>query len=87
MAYKTMKVFDVHYSGMPAHIKTLVKENYEIMCNGCYFQVEVMPKTVFDEMDDGFEKEVECEEYNDLHKWLYDQGAFVGETVLILYWW
>lgn len=85
--YKMRKVFDIHYSGMPDNVIEVLRETYEVRCNGCYFNVEVVGKTFLDEADDGTETVVENEEYSELHAWLVENGAYVGENVLILYWW
>ena len=87
MSYKLRKVYDVNYCGMSDEIRNLVAEQHEIMCNGYYFEHDVMPKTFLNEADDGTETVVFCEEHTALDDWFLDNGAVVGESVLILYWW
>lgn len=81
------KVYDVQYCGMPEEVRNVVKSVHEVMCNGCYFQHEVMPKSYLDEYEDGSESIEICEEHTLLDDWLVENGAVVGESVLILYWW
>lgn len=83
---KMRKVYDI-YHDMPEEIRTIVREKYEVGCNGCYFEHEVLGKTYLDEMDDGTGVITENEEYSELDAWFCENGAFVGEHVIILYWW
>lgn len=46
-----------------------------------------MPETYLDEAADGTETEVPCDEHTILDAWLLENGARVGEYVLINHWW
>ena len=60
---------------------------YEHHGNDCYIRREVMPETYLDEAADGTETEVPCDEHTILDAWLLENGARVGEYVLINHWW
>lgn len=81
-----MKVFDCQ-EGMPENIKRVFFELYNDTGNDCYVEREVMPETYLDEADDGTETEVPCGEHTILDVWLLENGARVGEYVLISHWW
>lgn len=84
--YKTLKVYDI--TNMPQHIRNIIKDRFEIMCNGCYFEYEVQPKTYLEIMSNDAEVYVENEAYSELDEWFtYSAGAEPNELVIILYWW
>lgn len=84
--YKTMKVFDCQ-EGMPENVKKVFFELHSDRGNNCYIKQEVMPETYLDEADNGAETVVACDDYTILDAWLLENGANVGEYVLINHWW
>ena len=83
MTYKTMKVFDFQ-EGMPEHIKDVFWKEYEGTSNDCYISREVMGPTYYDEDTN---TDIVNEEFTLLDHWLLDNGAGIGEYVLINHWW
>lgn len=89
MAYKTMKVFDTcrPVGNMPQDVFEVVGTlNCELHNNGndSYFHFEVVANPDTDEQGGHY---VTTKELRLLTDWLKDQGAEVGETVLIYCWW
>lgn len=83
--YQMRKVFDVQ-DGMPETIKAEIRDRFEIMANGVYFEYDVLDKTYIDERDDGSEVEVINEEFSIIDEYFL-QFCAPGECVVILYWW
>lgn len=76
-----MKVFDCQ--DMPDDVRTYLFES-SYQGNDCYVSQEVFGPTYFDEDSN---TDIECEEYNIVCQWLLDNGATIGEYVIISHWW
>jgi hypothetical protein len=79
--YKMKKVFDCQ--DMPQETRVLFFEQEEAQ-NNCYITHEVMPPEWDAEGDDVM---VPNEEYTVVDTWLLENGAFIGEYILIKHWW
>lgn len=84
MKYEMKKVFDCQ--DMPPDVRTYFFELHEAS-NDTYVSHEVFAPTFLDEADDGTEQILPCEDYSIVDAWLLENGAFVGEYVLINHWW
>ncbi len=82
--YVRQKVFDCQK--MPADIKKFVFDHYEDMSNDCYAEREVLASEYYDEDDEGHEVLITCEDHTILDAWLLENGANVGEYVIIKRW-
>lgn len=90
MTYKTMKVFDTCGRGdgrMPQdayEVAGILNSELHNNGNDSYFPFEIVAKP--DEKEHGYGY-VTTKELQLLTDWLIEQGAEIGETVLINLWW
>ena len=89
MTYKTMKVFDscLPPGNMPDYVYEVSRTlNSDLWSHGndSYYPFEIVAKPKGEEQGLGW---ISDEEACILTDWLREQGAEVGETVLVKHWW